>query len=190
MQGPGVAPTLAPAAAAQRENYWHFSTCHIAVILIRRTFTTPPCTTLVSSPFRAPDFKSKEKSCKWTFGKFHNRFLKPPNPYDFLIGDPVSRLLTLGFTPPVQNSVLIGGLPFDCESSDFAKVRFQLQERMNIYQCSVNRVSAWRHSPLKWQSGANKNNLRNDNWPNKRVCHKKLFRSKPFYDSLGAFFSL
>ena len=64
MQGPGVAPILAPAAAAQRENYWHFSTCHIAVILIRRTFTTPPCTTLVSSPFRAPDFKSKEKSCK------------------------------------------------------------------------------------------------------------------------------
>ena len=43
MQGPGVAPTLAPApAAAQRENYWHFSTCHIAVILITRTFTTPP----------------------------------------------------------------------------------------------------------------------------------------------------
>ena len=62
MQGPGVAPTLAPAAAAQRENYWHFSACHIAVILIRRTFTAPPCTTLVSSPFRAPE--SKEKSCK------------------------------------------------------------------------------------------------------------------------------
>ena len=68
--------------------------------------------------------------------------LREISPYDFLIGDPISHLLTLGFTPPVQNSVLIGGLPFDCESSDFAKVRFQLHERMNIYQCSVNRVSA------------------------------------------------
>ena len=48
MQGPGVAPTLAPAAAAQRENYWHFSTCHIAVILTRRTFTTPVLHSLVA----------------------------------------------------------------------------------------------------------------------------------------------
>ena len=41
MQGPGVAPTLAPAAGALRENYWHFSACHIAVTLMRRTFTAP-----------------------------------------------------------------------------------------------------------------------------------------------------
>ena len=77
MQGPGVAPalaptlapTLAPAAAAQRENYWHFSACHIAVILIRRTFTAPVLHSLVAR-LKLLIFKSKEKSCKQTFGKF------------------------------------------------------------------------------------------------------------------------
>ena len=62
MQGPGVAPTLAPTAVgAQRENYWHFSTCHIAVMCTHETNFYCPCSTLVSSPFKASDFKVNRK---------------------------------------------------------------------------------------------------------------------------------
>ena len=74
MQGPGVAPalapalapTLAPAAGAQRENYWHFSACHIAVMLITRTFTAPVLHSLVTR-LEPLILKSIEKIWKRTF---------------------------------------------------------------------------------------------------------------------------
>jgi len=128
----GGSYTIAPASAAQRENYWHFSTCHIAVILIRPTFTTPP--SLVAR-LELLILSQKKRAANEPLRNFTIDSYSRPTLMIFSSATQfaILRLLTLGFTPPVQNTVLIGGLPFDCESSDFAKFRFQLQERMNIY---------------------------------------------------------